>query len=89
MKDRNSLTNEAETKRELRDEELSIPRLHVHFEAAGGSKATMILPTFQNRAIWGLVAFYLLAMIMFAFMHTVLSVVFVVDSVVSDTGMCS
>lgn len=33
-----SLTNEAETRSELRDEKLTLPRLHIHFEAAGGSK---------------------------------------------------
>jgi hypothetical protein len=69
------LTNEAETKSELRNEELTIPRLHVHFEAASGSKVAMGIPVARNRHVWRLVAFYFLAMIIFAFVHSVLSVI--------------
>lgn len=82
-----SLTNEAETRAELRQGELTIPRLHVHFEAAGGSKAAMIgVPVVHNKAIRNLVAFYFIAMIIFAFMHSVLSVIFVIDAIISNTG---
>ena len=70
-----SLTNEAETKAELRDEQLTIPRLHVHFEAASGSKVAMGIPVARNKQVWRLVAFYFLAMIIFAFVHSVLSVI--------------
>lgn len=77
------LTNEAETKSELRNAELTVPRLHVHFEAAGGSKAAMTLPATQNKDVWHLVAFYLFAMIVFGFIHSVLSVIFVVDAIIS------
>ena len=70
-----SLTNEAETKAELRNNELTTPRLHVHFEAASGSKVAMGIPVIRNKQIWRLVAFYFLAMIIFAFVHSVLSVI--------------
>ena len=80
------MTNEAETKSELRNEELTIPRLHVHFEAAGGSKAAMTLPATHNRAVWNLIAIYLFAMIIFGFLHSVLSVIFVIEAVISGQG---
>ena len=80
------LTNEAETRSELRNDELTIPRLHVHFETAGGSKAAMAIPAFHNREVWDIVGFYLFAMIIFAFLHSVLSIVFVVEAVISDQG---
>lgn len=70
-----SLTNEAETRSELRNDELTIPRLHVHFEAASGSKVAMGIPVARNKQVWRLVAFYFLGMIIFAFVHSVLSVI--------------
>jgi hypothetical protein len=52
------LTNEAETQSELRNHKLTIPRLHVHFEAAGGSKTAMLgLPVLRNKRVWSLVLF--------------------------------
>ncbi|KAK5172184.1 uncharacterized protein LTR77_003822 [Saxophila tyrrhenica] len=80
------LTNEAETKTELRNEELTIPRLHVHFEAASGSKVAMGLPVIRNKSVYRLVAFYFAAMIIFAFIHSVLSVIFVIEDIISDKG---
>lgn len=50
-----SLTNEAETRAELRHKELTIPRLHVHFEAASGSKVAMGIPVAGNKDVWRLV----------------------------------
>jgi hypothetical protein len=78
----NSLTNEAETKIELRNGKLTIPRLKVHYEAA----ARLGIPYLQDRAVRSLAAFYFLAMIIFAFMHSVLSVIFVVEPIISDKG---
>lgn len=46
----------------------------------------MGLPAFHNRQIWSLVAFYLFAMIMFGFLNSVLSVIFVIEAVISDKG---
>jgi hypothetical protein len=75
------LTNEAETRSELRNEELTIPRLHVHFEAAGGSKAAMSLPAVHNRYVWHLVMVYFFTMVVFGFLQSVLSVIFVVEGI--------
>lgn len=66
------LTNEAETKSELRNGELTIPRLHVHVEAAGGAQAAMALPALRNKEVWNLVAVYLCAMIIFVSWRTAL-----------------
>jgi hypothetical protein len=80
------LTNEAETKTELRDERLTIPRLHVHFEAASGSKVAMGIPVIRNKEVWRLVAFYFLAMIIFAFIHSVLSVIVSIPTYTTAVG---
>ena len=80
------LTNEAETRSELRNNELTIPRLHVHHEAAAGSKTAMSLPSRHNREVRYLVAIYLFAMIVFGFLNSVMSVIFVIEAVVSDKG---
>ena len=80
------LTNEAETKSELRNEQLTVPRLHVHFEAASGTKVAMGIPVRRNKEVWNLVAFYFLAMIIFAFMHSVLSVIFGIEATISNEG---
>lgn len=82
----NRLTNEAETKSELRNAKLTIPRLHVHVEAAGGAHAAMGMPAIHNREVWKLVAFYMFAIVVFGFLSSVLSVIFVVDSIISDQG---
>ena len=60
--------------------------LQVHFEAAGGSKAAMGLPVLHNVEVRSLVAFYFIAMVVFGFLHSVLSVIFVVDAVISEKG---
>jgi hypothetical protein len=81
------LSNEAETRSELRNDELTVPRLHVHFEAAGGSKAAMGLPAFYNRKLWTLVAVYLFAIVVSGFLYSVLSVIFVIEAVITNEGI--
>lgn len=82
-------TNEAETKSELRDATLTIPRLHVHIEAAGGSHAAMGMPALHNKQVWRLVAFYMFVIVTFGFINSVLSVIFVIESVISENGIQS
>lgn len=79
-------TNEAETRSELRNGKLTIPRLHVHVEAAGGASGAMALPAIHNKEVWYLVAVYLFAMIVFGFINSVLSVIFVIEAVISSKG---
>jgi hypothetical protein len=83
------ITNEAETKSELRNDELTIPRLHVHVEAAGGAHAAMGIPALHNRDVWKLVAFYMFAITIFGFLSSVLSVIFVIDSIILQEGFDS
>ena len=83
------LTNEAETKSELRNAELTIPRLHVHIEAAGGAHAAMGVPAMRNKAVRQLVAFYMFAIVISGFLNSVLSVIFVIEPVISKHGFQS
>jgi hypothetical protein len=83
---RYSLTNEAETRSELRNDQLTISRLHIHYQAAGGSKATMSLPSRHNKQLWRLILVYLFTIIIFGFLHSVLSVIFVVEAIISEEG---
>ena len=43
-------------------------------------------PALYDRNVWSLVAIYFLAMVVFGFLHSVLSVIFVVDGVISTQG---
>ena len=43
-------------------------------------------PALHNKAVWKLVAVYLFAMIAFGFLNSVLTVIFVIESVISDQG---
>ena len=47
----------------------------------------MGLPAIHNKDVWLLVAIYLFAMIIFGFMHSVLSVIFVIEAVISNNGV--
>ena len=81
-----SLTNEAETAAELRTNQLTLPRLHAHASATGGSRIAIARRAFHNRALWTLAAFYLAAMTLFGVVNSVLSVVFVVDTITASKG---
>jgi hypothetical protein len=47
----------------------------------------MSFPAVHNKAIWLLVLVYLCTMIVFGFLHSVLSVIFVVEGVISNDGV--
>lgn len=44
-------------------------------------------PALYNRDVWSLVAIYFLAMVVFGFLHSVLSVIFVIEGIISDQGV--
>ena len=46
----------------------------------------MSFPAVHNKEIWYLVLVYLCTMIVFGFLHSVLSVIFVVESIISANG---
>ena len=78
--------NEAETAAELRTGKLTIPRLNTHVEASGGSRTGLSIAAINNKGLWPLVAFYLIAMTVYGVLNSVLSVIFVVDVVTSSVG---
>lgn len=47
----------------------------------------MSLPAVHNKAVWSLVLMYIFTMITFGFLHSVLSVIFVVEGVISTEGV--
>src|ERR1700761_6620102 len=65
------------------------PSLDVHVEAAGGSHAALGWPAVYNKQVWRLVAFYMFAIIMFGFINSVLSVIFVIELITSEHGIQS
>ena len=81
------ITNEAETKAELRTNKLDIPRLHAHNEAASGSRTGAAIAAYKNPSLVPLVGFYLFAVTIFAVLNSVLSVIFVVEAVTSSKGV--
>ena len=46
----------------------------------------MSLPSRQNKQLWRLILVYLFTIIIFGFLHSVLSVIFVVEAVISEKG---
>lgn len=47
----------------------------------------MSIPAVHNRAIWSLVLVFFGTMIVFGFLHSVLSVIFVVEGIISSEGI--